>query len=84
MKVGDYVLVNTVPEPWESSGEEQGDREALVGHVGVIVEMDDENVLVRFPCVWAENSSGQRNIEHAALLFVSSPKTGLPDTCFDL
>lgn len=39
-QVGDYVMVVNVPDPWEGSGEEDSDREAFVGHIGVVNEIN--------------------------------------------
>lgn len=39
--VGDYVRVARIPDPWEGAGEEEEDRLAYVGHVGVVVEVED-------------------------------------------
>ena len=41
INVGDYVRVSRIPDPWEGAGEEEEDRLAYIGHVGVVVEVDD-------------------------------------------
>ena len=74
MKIGDYVKVVKVPDPWEGAGESDSDRESLLGHVGVIVEVGavDDLALVRFPSVgYYDEETGQRNIETSALEIVA-------------
>jgi len=84
MKVGDYVVVSSVPCSWESSGEDQNDLEAYVGHVGLVVEdQGDYMYLLRFPTLEEENITGQRCIERIALTLMSRPKVELPRICVE-
>jgi hypothetical protein len=96
LQVGDYVRVDKVPGPWEGSGESESDRQALVGHVGVVVECavggvgDDvttEWAFVRFPYRGRTNIFSNlavaRNIELGALTFISRPSRRLPATMLD-
>lgn len=80
MRIGDYALIHTIPEAWDGSGEDRADQEALVGHVGLVVEVDEEDgfALLRFPWLDAEGVTGQRNIELSALQVVSSSVAPLP------
>jgi hypothetical protein len=87
MKVGDYALIVKVPDAWEGAGEDPEDREALLGHVGLVVEVPDPNqeyfglddcVLLRFPWLNSEGVTGQRNVEITALEVVSSPALPIP------
>lgn len=74
MKIGDYVKVVKVPTSWEGAGESDKNRESLLGHVGVIIEVGavDDLALVRFPSANDRDiESGQRNIEISALEIVA-------------
>jgi hypothetical protein len=98
-RVGDYVKVIETPDSWEGSGEDEEDRVALIGHVGVIVELDHGDytdkhgkptgmALVRFPVGRLDGDdwkqrSVQRNIEFTALSQVSSPLNPLPQSLLD-
>lgn len=90
MKPGDYVKVIAAPDPWEGAGESDSDRISLLGHVGIIVEVEPpegnwgyECALVRFPHVGFE-ITGQRNIELRCLELVSSPAVQIAEAIFDL
>ena len=80
MKIGDYAFIHTKPEAWDGSGESSEDQEALIGHVGLVVEVDNEDgfALLRFPWLDAEGVTGQRNVELSALQVVSSCAGPLP------
>jgi hypothetical protein len=89
--IGSYVIVGAEPGPWESSGEDEEDIAALVGHVGVVVEVsdmeDDEGVndpmhLIRFPDRNDERT-GQRNIESSCLGFICNPNQPLTAHIFE-
>lgn len=85
MNIGSYVQVVAVLGPWESSGEDDGDLGAYIGHVGLVVEtMVLEDIgpfgLVRFPSHKAE-AAGQRWVEVEALRLVSTPTRSLCDSC---
>lgn len=50
LKEGAYVRVVATPRMWEGAGESPRDRESLVGHYGLVVELDEitELCLVQF------------------------------------
>jgi hypothetical protein len=81
---GDYVQVTEPPMAWEGAGESEEDLRAYVGHVGVVVEVDEVDewkfALVRFP-FWSLAEIGQRNIEWSKLKLVSHPAFSLPEVC---
>lgn len=81
-QVGDYVLVSSLPESWEGSGEPDEDRQALVGHVGVVVEVTEYDAFVCFPGLKDAVMVAQRNIEFEALTVISSPAAPLPDSVY--
>lgn len=76
---GDYVKVVEMPQPWEGSGEGDVERATLIGQVGVVCEVDDQNgfeddpmLHVRFP-VWWFDGVCCRNIEQSVVTLVSRP-----------
>lgn len=76
-QLGDYVLVNSKPDDWESGASTEAQR-TLVGHVGIVVEVngfgdDTFMCLVRFPHVDKEHATAQSNIEVEALTLVGRP-----------
>lgn len=79
---GNYVLVVDIPEAWDAS-ESKEDREAYVGHVGILEEEPDVDgqVMVKFPTlsreVVTENHTG-RVFEIHCLLVVSIPSSVIP------
>ena len=90
MRVGSYVIVISIPAPWESSGESPQDLYSYVGHIGLVVEVSGPlsdhskgTAFVRFPFLYADDRTGQRNIEFEALALVSSPTFELPRVCVD-
>lgn len=86
IRIGDYVKVIYAPESWEGAGESEGDRFGYIGHVGVVVALEElvgeDFALVRFPSSIAEYV-GQRNIEFSCLQVVSRPNNVLPQVCVD-
>lgn len=86
LEVGDYARIIDLPEAWEGSGEDEEDRMALLGHVGLVIEIDDDPndytschcALLRFPWLNEEGITGQRNVELSVLEFVSRPIGSLP------
>jgi hypothetical protein len=40
LQIGDYVMVVKTPQPWDGAGEDPDDRMALIGHIGLVVELD--------------------------------------------
>lgn len=83
LQVGDYARIIAVPEAWEGSGEPPEDRLALLGHVGLVIEVPDgtdadDCALLRFPWAGSEGVTGQRNVELSALARVSSPPLAFP------
>lgn len=92
-KVGDYVQVIKEPLPWEGAGESREDRISLIGHVGILLELDtDEEWASITECMafvgfvgLHTNKAPQRNIEVESLEFVTRPKRPLsefyPDNC---
>jgi hypothetical protein len=76
MKTGEYVMVIAVPAPWESSGETLLDREAFLGHVGIVLEVEEgqyEQCFVAFPSPVYGEPVGTRWFESESLQTVSSP-----------
>jgi len=82
---GDYVKVTKAPDPWEGGIEEDADRNAYVGHIGVVVENEEIDecmyALVRFPSPFLMDV-GQRMIEWSALELLGHPEYNLPEDCF--
>lgn len=84
MNVGCYVCVSVVPDAWEGSGESLEERMNLVGHIGVVLELDEQFAFVRFPRTTEDIDDGpivyERNFERHCLSVLSSPVTTLPDS----
>lgn len=78
IQTGDYVRITRQPDPWEGSGEEPEDALSLIGHIGLVIETDDEWALLRFPWLDSEGVTGQRNVELTALELMSRPPRPLP------
>ena len=82
LKIGDYVKVVSVPEPWEGAPEDEDDRKSIVGHIGMVIDADTEEAredgvftaFVRFPSVTNWPPLWERWIEVSALEVVSSPQ----------
>jgi hypothetical protein len=95
--VHSYIKVIGVPDPWEGSGEDDCDRESLVGHIGIVIEVDiypdfvpDTSrsirtyYLIRFPYTRQEHQTCQRWIEEDKLeLVATSPVNPITQFMFE-
>lgn len=84
MKIGDYVIVSSIPAGAEGLNETLKDRQDYVKHIGRIVEIDFEMVFVVFVSLRnGDYRVSGRWFDVKDLTVMSSPFQDLPQVLFD-